>query len=75
MLYNAKGTWRFSVYNDEGILDGRLSDMETDEVIGAQQRLIAQVEELTGFSYSRSATWWLDKPHWWPAELSVTAER
>ena len=71
LLYNPKAQWRYAIYNDAGILDGALPDVEAEiPPEDAQELLLRQIEEDTGQRYV--ATWTQDKPHWWSAELRTT---
>ena len=63
VLYNPKGEWRFAIYNDEGIIDGRLLDVSAEVAPEeAQAQLLAKVEEISAQRYV--ARWKQDKPHW-----------
>ncbi len=71
VLYNPKSEWRFAIYNDEGIIDGALTDVSAEAAPErAQERLLAKVEEITEQRYV--ARWKQDRPHWWTADLSAS---
>jgi len=72
ILYRTEsGSWRFSIYNEGGIMDGHLADLGDNATLEeAQSALLARVEESSGLSYS--ATWTTSKPDWWSANLTIT---
>lgn len=70
VLYRANGVWRFAIYNDEGVLDGRLDVIsENAPVELAQAELLRRVEVATTRQYE--AVWTADKPGWWTASLTT----
>ena len=70
VLYRDNGVWRFAIYNDEGIVDGRLDEVDEDAPVElAQAELLRRVEEATTRQYE--AVWSADKPDWWSASLTT----
>jgi hypothetical protein len=68
ILYCPEKVWRFAVYNEAGIIDGRMADLpEQCSPEDAQAALVADVEDWTGLKYC--VTWSSDKPGWWTADL------
>jgi len=50
ILYRTEsGSWRFSIYNEGGIMDGHLADLGDNATLEeAQSALLARVEESSG---------------------------
>lgn len=70
VLYRANGAWRFAIYNDEGIMDGRLDEVDEGAPVElAQAELLRRVQEATTRHYE--ADWSTDKPDWWSASLTT----
>lgn len=72
ILYRTEsGSWRFSIYNEGGIMDGHLAVLGDNATLEeAQSALLARVEESSGLNYA--ATWTTSKPDWWSANLTIT---
>jgi hypothetical protein len=67
VLYLTENGWRYAVFGEGGILDGRMSDIPGESVEQAQDELLRRVEELTSRRYS--ASWTSEKPGWWETGL------
>lgn len=72
VLYRPSGTWRFAIYGDGGIVDGRLDEVAVDALDEAQHRVLTVVEQLTGEPYV--ATWAQSEPGWWTGDLERADE-
>jgi hypothetical protein len=63
---------RYAIYNDAGIIDGTLCELSPNVASEeAQALLVRQIEGDSGLTYV--ATWKLDQPRWWSAELVMAS--
>jgi hypothetical protein len=69
VLWRTERRWRYAIHSEAGILDGGLGDLdEQASAVEAQMTLLGRVQHSTGLTYV--ATWSLDRPDWWSAELT-----
>jgi len=66
VLWRTERHWRYAIHSEAGILDGGLDEHGTPDE--AQKTLLVRVQELTGLTYV--ATWSMDRPDWWKADLT-----
>jgi hypothetical protein len=70
VLHDADGDWRYAIYTDVGVTDGRLDGLPAGAAPEqAQAALLARVAELTG--HHHCAVWETPQPHWWTADLAT----
>ena len=66
VLWRTERRWRYAIHSEAGVLDGGLDEQATTEE--AQKALLVRVQQSTGLTYM--ATWSMDKPDWWSADLT-----
>lgn len=72
VLYLVADGWRHATYTTNGVLDGKLPDLDTDASFEqASKALVAITEQWCGTAIE--VRWHLtDKPGWWTGEITLT---